>query len=296
MIKYMHIERLNTDDVEGILNGTIYIQPKIDGTNGQVYFENPTIQCASRKLLLDANNTNQGFYNYVVENSGMFMAYFLKHPYHILYGEWLVPHTLKTYRKDAWRKFYIFDVFDSYSGMYLNYDKYYLELQEFNLPFVPVIGKLYNAKEEDLIKYLENNKFLIEDGKGSGEGIVIKNYEFVNKYGRVTWAKLVRNEFKEDHIKTMGYPEEQLKPIELSIAETFVTEGRLNKIKAKILTEKETGWNSKYIPEYLGRIWNEIVTEEMWNILKEFKNPIINFKNLNRFIIHVTKEIDKEVF
>ena len=30
---YQHIEKLGRDEVEGILNGKCYIQPKIDGTN-----------------------------------------------------------------------------------------------------------------------------------------------------------------------------------------------------------------------------------------------------------------------
>lgn len=298
MIKYMHIERLGNDEVEGILNGTVYIQPKIDGANGQVYFdfEGNLLYCASRKVILSEQNTNQGFWNYVFDNEELFYNYFEKHPYHILYGEWLVPHTLKTYRKDAWNKFYVFDVFNNYSGMFIPYEKYVEELKEFELPYIPVIASLYNAPEERAESYLEHNKFLIEDGKGVGEGIVIKNYDFINKYGRTVWAKLVRNEFKEEHYETFGYPEIEYAPIEMRIAHEFVTEGRLAKIREKIMVEKDTGWKSQYIPEYLGRIWYEIVQDEIWNILKKYKNPRINFRDLNRQVILRAKELDKETF
>ena len=34
---YQHIEKLGRDEVEGILNGKCYIQPKIDGTNSVLY-------------------------------------------------------------------------------------------------------------------------------------------------------------------------------------------------------------------------------------------------------------------
>ena len=83
---------------------------------------------------------------------------------------------------------------------------------------------------------------------------------------------------------------------ELKIAREYITKGRLDKVKAKILTEKETGWNSKYIGEYLGRVFNEIILEEMWNILKQYKNPKIDFKSFNQFDIQVIKEIDRETF
>jgi len=299
MIKYPHIERLGTDEVDGILNGTIYIMPKIDGTNGQIYLnEYGALNCASRNKVLTYGNTNQGFFNHVFESDMLekYTTYLTYHPHHVLYGEWLVPHTLKTYRKDAWRRFYIFDIFDNYSGMFIEYNKYMDNLREFGLAFIPIIGKVYNSNEDNIQQYLDRNTFLIEDGKGIGEGIVIKNYSFVNRYGRTTWAKLVRNEFKEQHIIAMGYPEDQLMPLELKIAIEFVTKGRLDKIKAKILTEKETGWSSKYIGEYLGRVWNEIIVDEMWNILKKYKNPKIDFKSFNQFVIQIVKEIDREVF
>ena len=51
---------------------------------------------------------------------------------------------------------------------------------------------------------MEKNVFLIEDGKGAGEGIVIKNYDFRNRYNRNTFAKIVTSEFKEKHAKEMG--------------------------------------------------------------------------------------------
>lgn len=298
MIKYMHVERLGNDEVDGILFGTVYIQPKLDGANGQIYYdgESGRIQCASRRQELDETRTNQGFWDYVDENAEVFQNYFNRHPFHVLYGEWLVSHTLKTYRADAWRRFYVFDIFDNASGMFIPYDKYVLDLTELHISHIPVIAKLYNPEERNVEKFLDTNKFLIEDGKGVGEGIVIKNYNFINKYGRPIWAKLVRNEFKEEHNLTMGYPEVDYVPLEIKITNEFVTEGRLSKIREKIMTEKETGWQSKYIPEYLGRVWFELIQDELWNILKKYKNPRIDFRNLSRCVILKIKELDKETF
>lgn len=35
--KYQHVERLGTVAVEGILDGIVYVYPKLDGTNTSVY-------------------------------------------------------------------------------------------------------------------------------------------------------------------------------------------------------------------------------------------------------------------
>ena len=35
--KYQHVERLGTDETDGILNGDVYIFSKLDGTNTSIY-------------------------------------------------------------------------------------------------------------------------------------------------------------------------------------------------------------------------------------------------------------------
>ena len=35
--KYQHICKLNDSETEGILNGTVYIFPKLDGSNATMY-------------------------------------------------------------------------------------------------------------------------------------------------------------------------------------------------------------------------------------------------------------------
>ena len=61
--------------------------------------------------------------------------YLKRHPERIIYGEWLIPVNIKRYKKDAWNKFYIFDIFDVVSKRYLRYDEYSSELKELNLLF-----------------------------------------------------------------------------------------------------------------------------------------------------------------
>ena len=134
----------------------------------------------------------------------------------------------------------------------------------------------------------------MKDGAGTGEGIVLKNYSYKNKYGRTTWAKIVRSEFKESHSLVMGAPEINGKRMtEEIIVEKWCTEALIEKEYAKIAEE---GWSSKYIPKLFGVIFHDIVTTEIWNILKDLKNPTINFKTLNHLVIEKIKQVKSELF
>lgn len=292
--KYQHVERFNTDEVQDIELGTCFVFPKIDGTNGCVWLEDNEIHAGSRRRELSLTNDNAGFFEYVSQNENI-KAYLAAHPKHRLYGEWLVPHTLKTYRDDAWKKFYIFDVVeideDKNYIKYKNFYEYQPELQKYNLDYIPVLKIIRNGKEKDFIECLDRNNFLIKDGAGAGEGIVIKNYNFVNKYGRTVWAKIVRTEFKDKHVKhsTEGtyFGIKENKPIEYQIVNKYVTQALCEKEFAKISVD---GWNSKRIPELLNRIYYELINEECWHFIKEYKNPTIDFKLLNKFCIIKVKE------
>ncbi|TVY09848.1 RNA ligase family protein [Paenibacillus cremeus] len=297
--KYQHLERYSTDEVDGIELGECLVFPKLDGTNASVWLDDEgNVKAGSRNRELSLDKDNAGFYAYILTNKNI-EAYLKKHPTHRLYGEFLVPHTIKTYREDAWRRFYIFDVTidkDEEHVEYIPYDIYKPMLEEFELDYIAPLVKLKNGTYESFIKTLEQNNFLIKDGQGNGEGIVIKNYDFYNKYKRQTWAKIVTSEFKEKHYKTMGCPEVQLKEIvEQQIVDEFVTEAFVEKEYAKIVNENE-GWQSKYIPMLLGRVFSELIKEETWNILKKFKNPKIDFKTLNTLTINRVKQVKSSVF
>lgn len=289
-IKYQHLERFGTAETQGIDIGLCYVFPKIDGTNSQLWWDNG-LQAGSRNRHLSIDSDNAGFYNWALSQD-KFEKFFKSHPELRLYGEWLVPHTLKTYNKTAWNNFYVFDVMKGEN--YLHYENYKAILDEFEIEYIPPICKVENPSYERLINQLEKNGYLIEDGKGTGEGIVIKNYGYVNKFGRQTWAKIVKNEFKAKHAKCDVTEIKESKIIEQEIVNKFVIDVLVNKEVAKI--DLEVGWSSKQIPRLLNTIFYCLVKEEMWNILKEFKNPTIDFKRLLYFSNARIKEVAPHLF
>lgn len=295
--KYQHVEKFGNTEVKDIEIGECLVFPKVDGTNSSVWLDEGELRAGSRTRELTLEKDNAGFYKYALSNENI-KKYLDKHPNHRLYGEFLVPHSLKTYRSDAWRKFYIFDVcLDKDDTVeYLQYDDYKPLLEEFNLDYIPPIAKIKNGSYENFIRCLEQNIFLIQDGNGVGEGVVIKNYNFYNQYGRQTWAKIVTSEFKEKHAKTMGCPEINNEYIvEEKIVNNFCTSAFIEKEFAKLVNERGE-WNNRNIPEFLGRVWYEFIKEECWNFIKEYKSPTINFRLLNNLVIKKIKEVKKDIF
>lgn len=296
--KYQHVERWGTSGVKGIELGTCVIMPKVDGSNGSVWLDNEgNIHAGSRSRKLSLESDNQGFYAYV-SSSLSIKEYLEKHPTHRLFGEWLIPHSLRTYRDDAWRRFYVFDVcIDKEDGVeYVPYDVYKPLLEEFNIDYIPPLAIIKNPTYEQLVKRLELNNFLIQDGKGTGEGVVVKNYDFVNRYGRTVWAKIVTSEFKEKHHKAMGAPIIQGRDmVEEKIIDEYCTEAFIEKEFAKLVNEND-GWQSRMIPKLFGKLYYKLINEEIWNIVKKFKQPTINFKTLHSLIIDKVKRVKPELF
>jgi hypothetical protein len=296
--KYQHVERFGNLEVQGIEFGTCYIFPKLDGTNASVWLdEDGHLRAGSRKRELTIDKDNAGFYNAISKDERI-LNYLKKHPTHRLFGEWLVPHSLKTYQENAWRKFYIFDVcLDNDDGTleYIPYDVYKPWLEEFNLEYIAPIRVIINGDYESFVKCLDQNDFLIECGKGVGEGIVIKNYDFYNRYGRQTWAKIVTSEFKEVLKKTKGSPTHEKPLLEQEIVDKYITKAFVEKEYAKIVNE-EGGWSSKMIPRLLDTVYYEFIREECADIVFKFKNPTINFKMLKVMTTNKIKEIKPDIF
>lgn len=297
-IKYSHLERFGSTEVKNIELGECYVFPKIDGTNASLWMIDGCLQAGSRTRHLTLEKDNAGFYEWALKQENI-IQYLTGNPKHRLYGEWLVPHSLKTYRDSAWQKFYVFDVAIAKQSdeilhegddtiKFLHYQEYKPLLEKHGIDYIPPISIITNANYEQLVNQLMKNVFLIEDGKGQGEGIVLKNYDFKNSYNRQTWAKIVTSEFKEVHAKTMGASEMNgKKMVEQEIVDKFVTKALCEKVYSKIALN---GWGSKNIPQLLNTVYYDLIKEESWEFVKAHKNPTINYSTLQYFTFKKVKE------
>jgi hypothetical protein len=298
-IRYQHLVKFGREEVENIELGTCYIFPKLDGTNGSVWADNTgRIYAASRNRILSEHEDNAGFYNWVMSNDPSaqnLRSFLIKNTDLVIYGEWLVPHTLTTYRDDVWRKFHIFDVYNRVTGKHLSYPDY-SQFIDIEAMIIPPLAIVKNPTVEILEKYLANNVFYIKENSGIGEGIVIKNYSYINKFAEQVWAKMVANEFKENHVRKMGPPKLEIAMIEDSIVNKFVDQTLVDKTFSKIASENNGLFENKHIPQLLGRVWYDLITEDMFEILKVFKRPIIDFNKLEKLTISKIKQLRKDIF
>lgn len=301
--KYQHIMKLGTDEVDGILNGTVYLFYKIDGTNSQVFLKDDgSLGYGSRNREIAAQDDNAGFAA-AMEGDGPLKAEFLsilgEHPTWTIYGEWLVPHTLKTYAGDSWKKFYVFDVLDQATGRYLTYEEYskvFSSNKYERLRVIPLMEKLENPTPKDIEDRLQKTgAFLC--AAGLGEGIVIKNYDFINRFGRRTWAKMLTEDFLEKK-KNLRSTNREIKDktiqdaTEREIINKYLTDEHIAKEYSKICEKYgEAVMDPRHTFELLNRVFIEFWSDNWEIILKKMHLPTVNFKTLKALCDARTKEV-----
>jgi hypothetical protein len=309
---YEKVERLEKEECDGILNGACYIFEKIDGANAQIYLDTETREIAfgSRNRVLGigdnliSGDSFRGFATWVKENNVALSKFFHIHPHLILNGEWLIKHSIQ-YDATAYSQFYVFDIYDSANSRYMAIEGHrsWQDLLELDIKFVPFDYRMVNPLLETLKEALD---FPSRYGAKFREGIVIKNYDFVNKFGRQPYGKLLHETFQEVKSK----PKAPISPdaIELAIQIQYVTAARVKKIVNKIKMQNALAaihpmiivaydpdadpWRleMKDIPQVINMVWYDIITEDMNDILKRLKDPTINFKLLKRLVFERAKE------
>jgi len=310
---YDHLERLGHPDVDGILRGRVHVFPKLDGTNGSVWAgEDGAVRVASRNQELGEGEVdNHGFRAWALGDSpeaDALRILALRNPNLAFYGEWLVKHAVRGYRDDAWRRFYVFDAYDRVARAYVAHEEV-MVLERGLVQVVPPICVIDDPTEEQVRGLTSECRYLMRDD-APGEGITIKNYGWRNAYGRQPWAKVVREEFLQEK----GTPKRDRKasPVEELVVEELVTSAFVEKTRQKtILAEMarqgttsvegeerafEASNRGRIIPQLLGRAFHDLVIEESWTIVKEHREPVVDFARLRRLTEAKVKELAKDLF
>lgn len=297
LTKYQHVERLGHEEVEGLLNGTpedpLVIQNKIDGANMTVAWDpEEGLLIASRNQMVSVGDNvlkqDKIFLEareYILANPG-FLA-LLTHPHHagwVLRGEWLVKHSI-AYALNAYKQFYVFDV--QVNGMYLPPGSYIETLQGHNIPYI---------RSEDQYDHTPTLEALVALSKGPDqfgaeqkEGIVLKRYGFLNKWGRTQWGKIVSADFAEK--KKMVFGAANSDPIELRLVSKFVTQELVVKTIHKAADRRGESPRVQHMPEILNRVWHDVFAEELWDFVRREHVGVFNFKDAQRLAFNKTREI-----
>lgn len=294
-VKYQHVEHINSDVVEGLTEGKCYIFPKMDGMNASVYVEDGRMRCASRNLPLDENHP---FSKYCAQHEGI-VKLFQDHPELRIYGEWMIPHTVRTYLPEVWNNWYVFDVCvaemrfdDELHGQhdeghyYVPYPKYKEMLDHYGIRYLAPLDVIDNPSMETIADIVNNrNTVYIEPGSGCGEGVVVKNYDYKNRFGGTIWGKRINSAFVIKKAKR-SIPDPDSRTLEEVIAKRAVTPELVLKEYHKIAEEGTPVHPAKL----LSIVWYCFITECLWDELKKSKNPVIDFKLLRHSVDEITKD------
>ena len=280
--KYVDIERLKEKYAMAFKPGEmITISEKIDGSNASFAPAVPSpddvenasfdgsLNAFSRRKVLDAENTLNGFYGFVQSLDAAKVKEVLGDSL-IVFGEWLVKHTVR-YPEDKMHKFYAFDVWNKETEQYLPWSEAKKVIAELGLNTVPIFY------EGPFTSWEEINAFVGKTEMGAepcGEGIVIKSQDRLDNKSSNTpaYVKIVDARFSE----VKGQKEQKMvdpeviaaKHAQEALAATIVTERRVEKLIQKLVEdglvpaewdEKDLGTIAKHLPK---AVYADCVKEE----------------------------------
>lgn len=257
----------------------IVIMEKLDGANASFLIGDGKLRCFSRNTELDPSNTLRGFYEWVQSltkeqqpREGL-----------ILFGEWLCRHKLDYGENE--NKFYLFDVYDTEKEEYLSFDEVSNVADQLDLLLVPVFyaGKFQSM--EHILSFVGKSEL----GE-KGEGVVVKNYSYRDRYGKQLFTKFVSDEFSEMQNVKKQKIKTQADALDEFVNNT-VTKARVQKILHKLVDEDII--KEDYAIEDMGsilkgfgsRIVDDVIEEELDVLLKVLKQKI------SRKVPSVVKEV-----
>lgn len=266
--QYPKIYALHKEENEGLLDLEVTIQEKVDGANTSIWLENGELRCGSRRRELEEGF--RGFVDYVNNHAGI-RKVLEDNPTFRLYGEWLVRHTI-SYNETAYKQFYLFDVWTE-DGGFMPQDMVKMIAEDAGVPYPQIFFKGKTTLEEI-------QEFVGKTNLGElGEGVVIKNTEFVNKFGNHSYGKVVTQKFKEDNALTFGGNNKHSETYwEMYVVNKYCSLARVQKIMNKIQPLIDKKLDKEHTSRVAMTCYNDLLTEEIWEIQKKVHS--INFKIL----------------
>ena len=265
----------------------IQITTKIDGANASIAWDETTskLEIFSRTNLLNSPGALRGFYDYVKTEIEPKTDWSIYKDF-VFFGEWCVGHTIKSYNKEWFNKWCVYDIWCKSTGCYVSQEQVKAICKQLSLNY---IEELYYGP---FISWDHCKSFLnksIAYGPEQ-EGIVIKNQSKLNNENNKApaYLKIVNECFKESQHskkdkKTLDPEVEAAKAEAVKLAASIVTEARVRKLILKLVDEglvpaelqpKDMGTVMKQLPK---RCFDDCVKEESETVklLGEFAGKFI---------------------
>lgn len=288
--KYIKIKALGTIETEGIFDGKVVVQEKVDGANFCFFLNNNELTFASRNRVMVDKKDSKGWNAIlpVIEAYGLYKDKFSSKYLYI--GESLQRHTIK-YNDDV-PGFIGYDVWNTETELFLSWKEAKEEFESIGLEFIHIHFERDGSKIsiEELEECIKNSAYK----DGSAEGVVLKNYSRLNKFKQPLFAKIVTDEFKEKNKLAFGgsnQPPKESNSTKL-ISLTYGTNARIEKTIHK-LSDEGYKIDMSLIPVLFNAVAEDIFLEHSIEIYKDFDR--INFKELRRLIAKQCVPVVKRV-
>lgn len=291
MKKYHDIVRLGHKSTVGVLNegDHIIVQEKIDGANASFRLIDGKVEAFSRNTRLDESNGLRGFREWVQQNIDPTSL----RPEFIYFGEWLVKHKVQ-YRDDVMNQFYLFDVYDVVENKYLPFAAVQSASHFLGLNLINV---LYDGPHQGF-EHLQS--FVGQSAYGDiGEGIVVKNVDYIDKYGNQLFVKLVSESFAEQQKQKLPKDPNRPPSPEQIFVDTYVTTGRVDKFMHKLVDEGILDENfgiedmGVILKNLNARIYDDLIKEESDSLPDECDQKLLR-KSIGRTLPNMVKSIISE--
>lgn len=241
--KFMDIERIKDSNIGNFYIGDeIVIQEKVDGSNSSIRYDKDTKRLAafSRKNPLSNQLTLRGFWEY---SQSLDPAEYEEEERYVVFGEWLVKHAV-AYEKDAYNKWYVYDIYDTDKGEYLLQTEVKAFCEKHHLLYVKTLYTGPFVSWEHCRSFVGQSDIAINQG----EGVVIKNQTRLNDNDTNAPSVIkiisqqydeVREHARDSNKKRKEEDPEQKKEREEALAavESIVTRRRVEKELDKMIDE-----------------------------------------------------------
>ncbi len=283
--RFPKIRRLGDDENKNIFKNRqdyIFIPEKVDGANFRFMRGADKIIFGSRNLNFEGHSAKnfQRAIDYVLSKT---TNEDLKHDL-IYVLEFMTKHTIQ-YDWDTIPTVIGLDIMvhiDNVHGEHLGllpFDKSKEEFERINIPVIPILweGPVSKLKIDKLEELITKSNY----GDVQMEGIVIKNYDRINKWGRPLFAKIVTEHFKE--INKIGFGgQKKTNDESIKLANLFATPNRIRKMIMKLTIEENMELGMTLMQKLPIRIWLDIWEEEWYTIIVERKTQEIDLRSMRK--------------
>lgn len=294
--KYTSIVRLGHKSTQGVLSigDKITITEKIDGANASFILNESDeygVTCFSRNQTLSVTSGLSGYWDWIIKNISPIKEKLI--PNYRYYGEWLVSHKIR-YQQDKYKIFYLFSIFNELTQEYLSDEIVKSEAIKLNLKTPEYFYEGEYISFEHLLSFI--GKSNITEVLNTGEGIVVKNVNYKDKFGNQIFVKLVSEAFAEVQSQKLPTDTNRLDE-QTSLVASVLTVSRVEKMLFKKIDDGEL--DSNFGIEDMGKILKLISSDLFKDIMKEELELFENYdlsdirKIVGKLVPTIVKEILK---